>query len=417
MSSQIKHLDSLSVVQIDFNIWSGQTRLRPEDFNLGVGGELPSEKVAQLGSKKIIDTANLKGFHRLKQEARRMLSRYGMPFMNGFAVPLDKTIEICERLDKIEQEFDELKQAFVKDYYDAIDNWARENPELEKAIRDGALSQSDVESRIGFEYQLFQIAPVGDEATATRLSRRVNGLGNDLIEEIVKSATEFYNERLLGNRQVSISTRRTLIALRDKIDGLSFLNNAFTSLVQLLNETIKGYETHAVGRNITEPFLWQVIGAVLILSDRDRIAQYANGTVTVDAMGNLAKAEDSNLVSSQSWDIPADAIAHEQAMQAGSNEDEAPSSSDSAPVPNSEPNSENGNNGNSDVSASTAGILSEIDAFFNQASNSAEAAPAQAPAVASANQTDEPQPVKEEQSPAPVMATPQTDQAVDNFFF
>lgn len=60
--TQIKHLDSLSVVQIDFNIWSGQTRLRPEDFNLGVGGELPSEKVAQLGSKKIIDNANLNGF-------------------------------------------------------------------------------------------------------------------------------------------------------------------------------------------------------------------------------------------------------------------------------------------------------------------------------------------------------------------
>src|SRR5690606_35240439 len=136
----------------------------------------PSEKVAQLGSKKIIDTTNLNGFHRLKQEARRMLARYGMPFMNGFAIPVDKTDEVCERLDKIEDEFDQLKQKFVSEYNAAIDEWAKENPEHEQAIRNGALSQSDVESRIGFEYQLFRIAPMEDEGNTNRLSRKVDSL-------------------------------------------------------------------------------------------------------------------------------------------------------------------------------------------------------------------------------------------------
>lgn len=412
--TQIKHLDSLSVVQIDFNIWSGQTRLRPEDFNLGVGGELPSEKVAQLGSKKIIDTANLNGFHRLKQEARRMLSRYGMPFMNGFAVPLDKTDEVCDRLDKIEDEFNLLKQKFFQEYNDAINDWARENPDLEKAIRDGALSQSDVESRIGFEYQLFRIAPMDDQANSERLTRKVNSLGDDLLSEIIKTASEFYTERLLGNRQVNISTRRTLIALRDKIDGLSFLNNAFSSLVQLLDETIDGYAKHAVGRNITDPFLWQVIGAVLILSDRDRIEQYATGTVTVDAMGNLAKAKDGSISATHSWNFPVDAVMHEQSMSAGLDNNADNFSSDQT-TSTGDVDPEVNDVGNQQASSNSEDLLSEIDAFFNQSIG--KPVETSSPEPVSSGQPVHPFVQPEESSRAPMMAKPSDCASVDNFFF
>lgn len=360
MSQKINHLDALSVVQIDFNIWSGQTKLRPEDVKLGVGGELPSEKVAQLGSKRVIDTANLKGFHRLKQEARRMLSRYGMPFMNGYAIPVDKTSEVCARLDNVEQEFNQLKQAFVQDYNEAIDQWARENPEFSQAIREGALSQSDVESRIGFEYQLFRIAPIGDGENADRLSKKVNSLGDDLISEVVKTASDFYNTNLLGKTHVNISTRRTLMGIRDKLDGLSFLNGALTPLVQLLDGIITGYADNAEGRHITEPFIWKVIGAVLIMSDRNRIEQYASGKVTVDAVGNLAKKDDEKIRARHMPSrVPADAIAHELAMRTDEADDESASEPKQGQAPAAV-------SGDTDPAASQA-VLADIDAFFASA--------------------------------------------------
>ena len=84
----IDNLGNLVVVQSDFNIWSGQTRLVTKDIHLGVGGELPPNDLAQLGCKKICPPSELKCFSRLKTHTRRYLLSIGLKFMNGFAVPV-----------------------------------------------------------------------------------------------------------------------------------------------------------------------------------------------------------------------------------------------------------------------------------------------------------------------------------------
>ncbi|EHK7495360.1 DUF3150 domain-containing protein [Escherichia coli] len=285
--TKVNHLQSLCVIHVDFDIWSGQTRLSASDLKLGEGGEIPPEKVAQLGSKKICDPAKLKGFHRLKTETRRLLLKFGMPFMNGFAVPVSKTDEICNKLNDISIQFNQLKQDFINGYNKAVDEWCLENPEYEGAIRAGALPKETVEERIGFEYQVFMIQPVSeDEANAKRLNRKVERLGDDLISELVQEANKFYMERLAGRDQCAVTTRQTLRNIRDKVDGLSFLNSAFNPLVKLLDQTLRGYERHADGRNIVAPFFYQVVAAVLIMSERNRIEQYVNGSITVESMAN-----------------------------------------------------------------------------------------------------------------------------------
>ncbi len=236
--NKVNHLQSLCVIHVDFDIWSGQTRLSASDLKLGEGGEIPPEKVAQLGSKKICDPAKLKGFHRLKTETRRLLLKFGMPFMNGFAVPVSKIDEICNKLNDINFQFNQLKQDFINGYNKAVDEWCLENPEYERAIRAGALPKETVEERIGFEYQVFMIQPVNeDEANAKRLNRKVERLGDDLISEVVQEANKFYMERLAGRDQCAVTTRQTLRNIRDKVDGLSFLNSAFNPLVKLLDQT------------------------------------------------------------------------------------------------------------------------------------------------------------------------------------
>ncbi|WP_139774956.1 DUF3150 domain-containing protein, partial [Salmonella enterica] len=93
--------------------------------------------------------------------------------------------------------------------------------------RAGALPKETVEERIGFEYQVFMIQPVNeDEANAKRLNRKVERLGDDLISEVVQEANKFYMERLAGRDQCAVTTRQTLRNIRDKVDGLSFLNSA-----------------------------------------------------------------------------------------------------------------------------------------------------------------------------------------------
>ena len=57
--------------------------------------------------------------------------------MNGFAIPLKKTDEVCLKLDEIVVQFNDLKNDFMKGYDDAIEEWCRDNPEYESAIRSG----------------------------------------------------------------------------------------------------------------------------------------------------------------------------------------------------------------------------------------------------------------------------------------
>jgi len=283
--SETGSLQSLSVIHVDFDIWSGQTRLTAADLKLGEGGKIPPEKIAQLGSKKICDPAKLKGFHRLKTETRRLLLRCGMPFMNGFAVPLSKADEMGRKLSDIRLQFNQLKQEFINGYNQVVDEWCQENPEYEQAIRTGTLPRETVEKRIGFEYQVFRIQPVNeDEASTQGLNRKVQCLGDDLIDEVVQEANRFYLERLAGRNQCAVTTRQTLRNIRDKVDGLSFLNSAFTPLVRLLDQTLRGYGQHANGRSIVAPFFYQVVATALIMSERTRIEQYANGAITLEAV-------------------------------------------------------------------------------------------------------------------------------------
>lgn len=282
--TKVNHLNRLCIIHVDFDIWSGQTRLTAADLKLGVGGEIPPEKIALLGSKKICDPAKLKGFHRLKTETRRLLLKFGMPFMNGFAVPVEKVDEITGKLDDVGSQFNALKQDFIRGYNMAVDEWCQENPEYEGALRAGALPKETVEKRIAFEYQAFMIVADSDTDHAMKLNRKVECLGDDLITEVTQEANKFYMERLAGRDQCALTTRQTLRNIRDKVDGLSFLNSAFTPLVKLLDQTLRGYDQHAEGRNVVAPFFYQVVAAVLIMSDKGRIEQYSNGALTVEGM-------------------------------------------------------------------------------------------------------------------------------------
>lgn len=290
--SNIQHFDSLSIFMVDFDLWTGQTRLSANDFKLGDGGELPPEKLTQLGSKKVIDPDHLKGFAALKAQATRLMLRHGMRFMNGFAIPVDKTQELCDSLDAIGVEFTDLKKELLSDYGNILDEWINEHPDHADMIKEGALTVKEVEKRIGFEYQVFQISPMAsNDMLAAKIDRKMSSLGNDLIDEITSTAGKFFNERFLGQTRVRLSTRQTLMNLRDKIDGLSFLNGALVPLVGLLNQTLDVYNTYATGGAVEAPHFYQIMAVVSILKDAESINAYADGNVQVESLAQSLSGE------------------------------------------------------------------------------------------------------------------------------
>ena len=84
----IQTLDKLLICHIDCSIWSGRKKLRPEDFRLANGSQLPPKDVASLGSKKICDPEALANFERLKKEAQRLCEQVGVRFLGAARCPV-----------------------------------------------------------------------------------------------------------------------------------------------------------------------------------------------------------------------------------------------------------------------------------------------------------------------------------------
>ena len=271
-------LQELVVVNADYDIWSGQVRLEDKDIKLGEGGELPPDRVAQLGNKTICDPASLKVFRSLRGATRRMLEGYGLPFLTGWAVPRSKLSEILGKLETARITFEQEKQAFLGNYDSSIQNWIANNVGYEEAIRNGVLDRNSVEKRLKFDYQVFHIQPVSGEPNAEkRLADQTKGLAGQLFREIETEADEFYQKYLRGKAEISVRTRKRLECLADKVDGLSFLNRAFEPVVRLLRETVDGYDQHADGGPIGAPFFFQIHSVVTILRDQAQMKDFADG--------------------------------------------------------------------------------------------------------------------------------------------
>ena len=296
MIAPVNHLEQLAILQIDFDIWSGQVKLDDPDLKLGVGGKLPPKELVDLGRKYVINKEHLRPFNRLKTKARRLCLLHGMPFMNGFAVPLDKIDAICGELDLVADEMHDLKVNFLRNYSQWIDEWVDKNPDYSKAIRVGALPKAVVEKRIGFDYQVFQVNPI-NEVQSNKLNTMASGLADELMDEIVTEANSFFHSSLKGKESCQANTQKTLKRLCDKVDGLSFLDSRFLSVVELLNKTINGYA--GLGKTVIGEQFYRVLSATLILSSRDKIKEYAAGDIDVCDMANSFKLGSSRDTQSQ----------------------------------------------------------------------------------------------------------------------
>ena len=150
-------LDRLVAVNLDVRIWSGRKKLTAEDLSLGA--DVPPEDLVSLGSKRVCDPEPIKVFHRLKQQAERICLAGGMRFLGGYAIPEERTETVAAELDALGETFARERATFVAGYAEAVEDWIALHPQWEAAIRKAVDPASLVESRLGFGYQLYRIAP------------------------------------------------------------------------------------------------------------------------------------------------------------------------------------------------------------------------------------------------------------------
>ena len=278
-------LKGVDIVVLEFHSTTGRRKLRENDIEIGVGGRLPSEQVASLGAKKVIDPDALKPFQTLKKQAERTLEQHAIKMFGGFAVPRDKTPTIAAELDRIKAEYNGYRDHdFLPNYGRRIEEWINANPDFERQLRDAIYTAEQVRGRIWSSYSIFRVEAAEN---AGDFAETVKSMGDKLLEEIAAEADKIY-ERSIQGRDESVSQRikSPLKRIRAKLAGLAFLEeDSVDPMIEAIDKVLAGLPDNGA---ITGLDYHRVVQLVLILSNPDKVRMHGLGAIDVQAEAEAA---------------------------------------------------------------------------------------------------------------------------------
>ncbi len=269
-------LDQMVVIALDCSIWSGARRLKPEDLQLGNNGQLPSDEVVSLGSKKLCDRNVLKPFHRLRDQAARHCAREGVRFLGGYAVPEASLSGLSLKLNQVQQDFNQEKQSFLTGYDQHISEWVNAHPDFAEAIRNAVPEVGDVERRLHFGYTTYKVQA---SSQPDNLNHQVSQLGNTLRDEICRDAQTLFEQTFRGKNKVTRKALNPILRLRDKLNGLAFVDPGITSIVQRLDAGLAQLPSKGT---LEGEVLTQLMERVLLLCSVQQMERCAEGLAVID---------------------------------------------------------------------------------------------------------------------------------------
>jgi len=289
LNTPIQVLDQILALNLDINIWSARAKLTAEDFG---ETELPPDELASLGSKKICDPEKLKVFNKLKKRAFTLLDRNGVRFLSGWAIPEDKAGDIIAELCRIRDDFYAEKAEFIASYDVAIEDWINAHPAWSSLIAGSTVSREHVEKRIGFSWQLYRVLPVAglsdDKAMAeSGLMSEVENLGGTLFYEITKDADDVWKKVFEGKTEVTHKALSPLKTMREKLNGLSFVEPHVAPVVEILDATLARMPKRGL---ISGASLFMIQGIVSLLKDGKALLAQAEAMMTSPAPENVLAA-------------------------------------------------------------------------------------------------------------------------------
>ena len=278
-------LDRMVLVKVEANIYGARKKLKKEDLVLADGSRLPPEDLASLGSKRLLDPDQLAVFNRLKKEAERICLRVGTRFLGGYAISKDSSRDIITELERIGEDFAAAKAAFLDGYDAAVTDWIVRHPEFACIIEKAVDSVELVSTRLSFDYLLVSVGlpetlPVEE---VVRLDTKIGSLSQQMFYEISVDANLFIEQSLLGKGQVTRNALRPIKRMRDKLDGLSFLDYRVAPVVQTIDELLN----RIPGKGAIEGgILQEILATAMLLADPDKMRRHGSGLLTVQSLVN-----------------------------------------------------------------------------------------------------------------------------------
>ena len=287
-------LDQMVLVKVDATIYGARKKLKIEDLVLVDGSKLPPEDLASLGSKRLLDPDQLTVFNRLKKEAERICLRVGTRFLGGYAIPCAAATGIIAELERIALDFAAAKAEFLAGYDAAVTDWVVRHPEFAGIIEKAVDSVEFVATRFSFDYLVVTVGlpetlPAED---VVRLESKIGSLSEQMFYEIAVDANQFIEQSLIGKDQVTRNAVRPIRRMRDKLDGLGFLDYRVAPVVSTIDALLQRIPGKGA---IAGPILQEILATAMLLADPDKTRRHGEGLLSAHGMTMAMDVDDEAL--------------------------------------------------------------------------------------------------------------------------
>jgi hypothetical protein len=239
----------------------------------------------------LLDPDKLTVFNRLKKEAERICLRVGTRFLGGFAIPNEAAAGITAELERIALDFAVAKTKFLAGYDAAVTDWVVRHPEFAGIIEQAVDSVEYVSTRLSFDYLVVTVGlpealPPEDVA---RLETKIGSMSEQMFYEISVEAHQFIEQSLLGKDQVTRNALRPIRRMRDKLDGLGFLDYRVAPVVNTIDDLLARIPDKGA---IAGGMLQEILATAMLLADPDKTRRHGEGLLAAQDQPINAVVED-----------------------------------------------------------------------------------------------------------------------------
>lgn len=309
---ETKNFSLTGFCRTDISVWTARARIDPEDLPQDVISNMPPDKLASLGSKKLFPVEALRPFLAVKAAAYKLCNSYGTKFMGGYCVPKDRMQSLDLELQSLSYKFEQHKQTFLNDYARLAEQWVTQFPEWETMLRRAIPSITSVAGRFSFNWQMFIVAD--PEFKHDGLDKAKAVLAEDTMSEILEELADIKPQ--LDKAAASGKFRKDLFnrfdILHQKLEGLAMLNPALYGLNELLTTEIQWVKTAGTKEALSH--LCVLIGAMQDRSVLDGICNQVASNAMKEGDAFAAILDAGNVSQPQTAHEP-DPVLEEQAAK------------------------------------------------------------------------------------------------------
>jgi len=275
----MEFIQATTLVHLKIRIWSGEKKAdRALDLRLGKGGQVPPQKLLDIGRKKIYSPKALDPFIAIRKAAERVCLQKGTRFMGGYAVLDESLTDKIEQLNQLKIRFEQELESFSVNFETTKEQWISENQEYEHIFRNQIPDIDTVKKAFIFEFTPYKLGTVsGHEPDA-------NEFANQVLHEVGLTASKAWKQLLKRTSAISSkSLKKQLEPMVTKLEALSFGNGRVLSLLNeftVLMNSIPNNEKFDRDR----PLVNQVISFLSMVGDADKLDLIIQGDISVSSI-------------------------------------------------------------------------------------------------------------------------------------